>query len=57
MYVPTKRYSAVVNNMQDANRRAKGKLQEDLTSIEKLSKAERTQYETDVKRCAPHCDA
>lgn len=48
--MPTKRYAAVVSNMQDAKARAKSKLQEDVNSVEKLNKAERTMYEADLKR-------
>lgn len=52
VYVPTKRYAAVVSNMQDAKSRAKSKLHEDVNATEKLNKAERIQYETDLKRQA-----
>lgn len=52
VYVPTKRYAAVVSNMQDAKSRAKSKLHEDVNATEKLNKAEKIQYETDLKRRA-----
>lgn len=62
MYVPTKRYAAVQHNVEDAKRRAESKIHGDKEAavmmdnvdnpveMERLTKAERSQYETDINR-------
>lgn len=49
MYIPTKKYAAVVTNMNDAKRRADSKLQEAENEDVVLSKAEKARYLYDKK--------
>lgn len=50
VYIPTKKYAAVVNNMNDAKRRADSKLTEaDRNKDVVLSKAEKARYLSDKK--------
>lgn len=49
MYIPTKKYAAVVFNMNEAKRRAESKLTEEANELVTLSKAERARYLSDKK--------
>ena len=49
VYIPTKKYAAVVTNMKDAKRRADGKLMEADKGDVTLTKAERARYLSDKK--------
>lgn len=49
MYIPTKKYAAVVTNMNDAKRRADSKLIEADKGDLVLSKAEKARYLSDKK--------
>lgn len=49
VYIPTKKYAAVVSNMNDAKRRADSKLLEAQKGDLVLSKAERARYVSDKK--------
>lgn len=60
--MPTKRYAAVQHNVEDARRRADSKIHDDKEAagikdnsnnpmeVERLTKAERSQYEADISR-------